>query len=174
MKPEDFESRLSRTPLQPPPAAWREETLAAARAALPVPRHERHPTPRRTPLAILATLWHRWHPLRPAPSAPWAALAGAGLLVLALHGVGRWIDHQAAAPGMPSAAAHDSLAAVIAAARSYHAQVLAVAMLDGTRDAAIDESEPSAQPPDPKAGRPRSHWNPAQPGTVPFVTPLPA
>lgn len=166
MKPEDFEQRLARTPLQPPPAAWREEILAAARTALPAPP--------RSPLATLATLWNRWRLLRPAAT-PWTALAGAWLLVLALHGVGRSIDHRASASVMSPDSTTESPAALIAAARSYHARVLAIASLDGAPDitaiTTIDESEPSALPPAPKAGRPRSHWKPTHPGTGSFDTP---
>jgi len=35
MNPDDFEKQLQRQPLSPPPAAWREEILTAARAKIP-------------------------------------------------------------------------------------------------------------------------------------------
>ncbi len=74
MNPADFEHRLTRQPLRPVPAAWRDEVLARA-AAFQSP----------SPLSQLSTFnsqLRSW--LWPCPQA-WAALAAVWVLLLAVN-----------------------------------------------------------------------------------------
>jgi hypothetical protein len=80
MKPDEFEQKLSRQPLRPVPAAWREEVLSAAREAEPsvqashVTRH-----------SWLATFNHRLSTLFwPHPIA-WAGLAAVWICIGVLN-----------------------------------------------------------------------------------------
>src|SRR5262245_59652900 len=86
MNLEDLEQRASRTPLRPPPAAWRDEILAAARDSKAVDT-----LPERSDWSVARAAWRRLRDLREQVAAPWPVLAGAWLLVLALQGVSGWI-----------------------------------------------------------------------------------
>jgi hypothetical protein len=75
MKPDDFESRLSRQPVKQIPAEWRAEILSAAKhAACPVPRTSFLSTLNRQ---LSTILW-------PHPKA-WAGLAAVWILIFCME-----------------------------------------------------------------------------------------
>jgi hypothetical protein len=157
MNPDDFENRLARTPLNPPPAAWKNEILEAARRA------------RLTSCETLV------HPLEPAPapgllaalraisarlSAPWPLFAAGWAVVLLLGSLNNAFErqhHQAAAQLFPAT----SRAAVLVAARTYRAQVAALTAADAS-DLGDATTERSSRPLTEE--RPRSDWTPLRPG----------
>jgi len=77
MNPDNFEQQLQRQPLRPPPAAWRDEILATARANVrrPVSKDE----------ADLVTGWRAFLARIPqawgAVAAVWAVIIGVNLLM---------------------------------------------------------------------------------------------
>jgi hypothetical protein len=80
MKPDEFEQKLSRQPLRPVPAAWREDILSAAREARPSVQASRV-----THHSWLATFNHQLSTLFwPHPIA-WAGLAAVWICLGALN-----------------------------------------------------------------------------------------
>lgn len=116
MNTDDFESRLARIPLAPPPGAWRDDILEAARAATAatgnpearseVPPRRRAPSP-----------WQAWlDRLR----APMPTLAGAWALALTLYLADRRLE---AAPSE----ARPSTPVSITSVREHRDRILALA-----------------------------------------------
>jgi hypothetical protein len=102
MKPDDFEQQLQRQPLRPVPVEWRDEILAAARAA---------GRPRPSTLAPRPVSWWR-ELLWPSPVA-WAGAAATWALILALNTAASPEAESAAAPRFvapPAAAVQMALA----------------------------------------------------------------
>ena len=75
MNPDDFEKQLQRQALQPPPAAWREQILQAARSSVPVA------SPSAAKCFSLATWWREL--ILPARYA-WGALVAVWIVIAAV------------------------------------------------------------------------------------------
>ena len=189
MNPEELEPRLARTPRVEPPAAWRNEILAAARAALPASASAVDPVATATrpspPLPepgwrTLVTAIRRWL----STFSPWAVPVAGWLVVLALGHAGAWFERPPVTAPPTFAVADDpthraaTTVAVLAAVRTYRADL---ASLAGTEDDTTDRipAPPSSPSPatsgrpgaGPRSGeRPRSEWNPpARGGSGPLT-----
>ena len=74
MNPDDFEQQLQRQALQPPPAAWREEILQAARANIPTAVSGRE-----------SELLTGWRALLARIPLAWGAVAALWLVILGVN-----------------------------------------------------------------------------------------
>jgi hypothetical protein len=155
MKPDDLEQRLARTPRSGPPPAWREEILAAARAARRESPGEaadlRAGTADRgrllDPAGETVSVWVGilgWGRRLFAGGSPWAVLAAGWVLVLGLHQAGTWVEWRGAsavaATSVPTPAAVDA-AFALTAARMHRAEVLALANRDDLASEPKSEAE---------------------------------
>jgi len=77
MNPDDFEKQLERQSLRPPPTAWREEILAAARANIRPASHSAESDLLVGWRAFLARIPLAWG----AVAAVWAVIIGVNLLI---------------------------------------------------------------------------------------------
>lgn len=93
MKMDNFEKRLQRQPLRQPPAAWREEILASARANIPTSGH-----------ACTSELLTGWRALLARIPAAWGAVAALWLVILGVNSLlsGPAITKIASTPGPAS------------------------------------------------------------------------
>lgn len=130
MKPDNLEHQLQRRPVRPIPAEWREEILAAARAAGPRPATR----------GARRTSWWR-ELLWPSPLA-WAGAAAVWAVILALAAAAS----SDAEPGM--AARFAPPPAVIRMAIAEKRRLMA-SLFDTA-------AEPAAPPPDPARPQPHS------------------
>lgn len=173
MKPDDLEQRLVRTPRTGAPPTWRAEILTAARAARSATladqsvanpgfqgRQGRLGSRGRTAWWGVLDGW-----LRPrlAWASPWGVLAAGWMLVLGVHLAGSWIELHpptaVAVVGQPPISHPRSTTEVWCAARTYRAEVVALAELDeATIESASVTERPAAPQPlaRPPAGRPRT------------------
>lgn len=170
MKPDDFEARLSRVPLQPPPSDWRDDILRAAhRAAAPArvesPTAAPSPGPS-TAVALLGLI----RTLRERLGSPAGLLSAGWVLAFALFGFNRLLDPTRPAHVGPMSADFAALpprTATLAAARGYQAQVNALTADD---DAGVMDFAPTRPAPSPTTpGRPRSELTPARTGPPSFL-----
>ncbi|MCC6232731.1 MAG: hypothetical protein IT580_08810 [Verrucomicrobiales bacterium] len=153
--PQDpFERRLSRVPLAPAPAPWRDEILAAARAA----RAAQSP-----PTSWLAAMARPWL----VPAAAWALV---GILTLLQRGV----DTAPAKTSVAMTPVPAPTPALLAAARAYRVEILSA--LDALESPARTIPNPPSSPHfAPPSTTPRSDFrSPISPGLPREDAPLPA
>lgn len=178
MNPDDLERRLSRTPRSGPPPGWRVEILAAAQAA----RAESAVRPamassmersRPAEAAEYRTGWDVFRGLWAAVRrSPWSLLAGGWMVVAVLQHADGWIERDRGAGDGGAVAAAGSRAEILAAARVYRAEVVAlVAREEGNGEAGAERrTEPASGPAGPASdGPPRGQW---LPGRREFAAPV--
>ena len=97
MKPDDFEKQLQRQPLRQPPAAWREQILAATQAN--IPREKR---------VAETELLTGWRALLARIPVAWSAVAAVWLFIV---GVNSWMSGPVItiATAAPSPASHEAM-----------------------------------------------------------------